>query len=239
MEPGSLREKGQAAMKRGNVEEAIALYRRTLVADPQDACTHLSLSAALLEKGDARAACPHLAYYVRTYPDRLPIRIHYAELLFRLHKPRDAKAEFEHVIADAQNEDMPPSNYLIQCHTRLMEIAEADGDEYGEHLHRGIGVFYLACARASLPDEQGKLSVEGLLCQAAGELSLAKLERPHEARPCWYLYEVWTRLDQRTPALKNLRVANSAAPFCALTSAELRGLHVASVNLANPADARR
>jgi tetratricopeptide (TPR) repeat protein len=225
-------------MKRGDVDQAIAIYEQTLAADPQDACTHLSLAAALLERGDARAACPHLAVYVRTYPDRLPIRIHYAELLLRLHRPKEAKAEFEHIVADAQNEETPSANYLIQCHTRLMEIAEAQGDEYGEHLHRGIGVYYLACERMVLPDVQGKLSAEGLLCQAAGELALARLERPDEARPCWYLYEVWTHLDQRNPALKNLREATAAAPFCMLTPAEQRGLHLAGLKLANQADAR-
>jgi len=237
-EPRPVREKGQAALKRGNVDEAIAIYKQTLAADPQDACTHLSLAAALLEKGDARAACPHLAVYVRTYPDRLPIRIHYAELLYRLHRPKEAKKEFEHVVADAQNEETPVVNQLIQCHTRLMEIAEAEGDDYGEHLHRGIGVYYLACERAALSDVQGKLSAEGLLCQAAGELAQARLERPDEARPCWYLYEVWTRLDQQYPALRNLRIAAAAAPFCKLTPAEHRGLYMASLKLTGETDAR-
>jgi hypothetical protein len=225
-----LRQKGQAALKQGDVDQAIDVYQHALASDPSDACTHLSLAAALLEKGDARAACPHLAYYVRTYPDRLPIRIHYAELLYRLHGPKEAKREFENLVADAQNEETPIENYLIQCHTRLMEIAEAEGDDYGEHLHRGIGVYYLACERASLPDLQGKLSAEGLLCQAAGELALARLEKPAEARPCWYLYQIWTRLDQGAPARKSLHMAAAAAPFCTLTPAEQRGLHLAGLS---------
>jgi hypothetical protein len=167
------------------------------------------------------------------------MRIHYAELLYRLHRPKEAKREFEHVIVDAQDEEMPVHNYLIQCHTRLMEIAEAEGDDYGEHLHRGIGVYYLACERVELPDLQGKLSAEGLFCQAAGELALARLDRSEEARPCWYLHEVWTRLNQSGPAVKNLRTALAAAPFCSLTPAERRDLHLAGLKLVGESDARR
>jgi hypothetical protein len=120
-----------------------------------------------------------------------------------------------------------------------MEIAEAEGDDYSEHLHRGIGVYYLACERVVLPDLQGKLSAEGLLCQAAGELALARLEKPEEARPCLYLYEIWTRLDQRTPAQRNLHSALATAPFSKLTAAEQRGLHLAGLKLVGETDARR
>jgi hypothetical protein len=120
-----------------------------------------------------------------------------------------------------------------------MEIAEAEGDDYGEHLHRGIGVFFLACERVVLPDLQGKLSAEGLFCQAAGELALARLDRPEEARPCWYLHEVWTRLNQSGPAIKNLRTAMAAAPFCSLTPVERRDLHLAGLKLVSEPDARR
>jgi hypothetical protein len=197
------------------------------------------LAAALLEKGDEKAACPHLAAYVRADPDNLPIRIRYAELLHHLHRSAEATAEFEYVVAEAQDEETPPPDMLLQCHTRLMEIAEAAGDDYGEHLHRGIGVYYLARECAALPSPHQKLNSESLLCQAAGELALAHLERPNEAQPCWYLYVVWTRLDQRRPALRNLCAANVAAPFSSLTSAEQRGLHLASLKLTGERGLRR
>jgi hypothetical protein len=156
-----------------------------------------------------------------------------------LHRSAEATAEFEYVVAEAQDEESPPHEMLLQCHTRLMEIAEAAGDDYGEHLHRGIGVYYLARECIALPHPHQQLSSESLLCQAAGELALAHLERPDEARPSWYLYVVWTRLDQRRPALHNLRVANAAAPFSSLTPAEQRGLHLASLKLTAERGLRR
>jgi hypothetical protein len=113
-----------------------------------------------------------------------------------------------------------------------MEIAEAEGDEYAEHLHRGIGLYLLARERAELPEieDEGEMSEEGLLCKAAGELTMARMARRDEARPCWYLYEVWSRLDQRQPALRHLRLADAAAPFSYLTPAERRELEVACLS---------
>ena len=64
------------------------------------------------------------------------------------------------------------------------------------------------------------MSAESLLCKAAGELILARRERPDEARPCWYLFEVWSQLAQRQPAARWLRAAEDAAPFSYLTPAE-------------------
>src|SRR5262249_56555631 len=101
-------------------------------------------------------------------------------------------------------------------------------DSYGEHLHRGIGLYYLAVQRAALPEPGDELPPQALLCKAAGELSLARLERPDEARPLWYLHEIWGRLAQRQPALRALRAAAAAAPFSDLTAAEQRSLQLAS-----------
>ena len=78
-----------------------------------------------------------------------------------------------------------------------------------------------------MPEPEGELPVEGLLCKAAGELTLARLERPDEARPCWYLYEVWSHLAQRQSALRWLREADAAAPFSYLTPNEQRRLSLA------------
>ena len=137
----------------------------------------------------------------------------------------EARAEFEAAVAEAQDE--LPLSHLIHCHSRLTQIAEAEEEKYDEHLNRGIGLYLLARERAALPDPDGELSVEGLLCRAAGELTLARLERPDEARPSWYLYKVWSRLAQRRPALRSLREASDRAPFSYLTPAEQRGLQLA------------
>jgi hypothetical protein len=105
-----------------------------------------------------------------------------------------------------------------------MEIALELEDSYLEHLHRGIGLSLLARQRDQLPDPEGELSTESLLCRSAAELTMAHLDRPEEARPSWYLYEVWLMLDQRQSALHCLKQAADAAPFSDMTSAEKRNL---------------
>jgi tetratricopeptide (TPR) repeat protein len=215
---------GQRAMQEGRTEQAIACYRESLRLDPSLARNHLSLSAAYLGLGQDEQAAPHLARYLAAQPDHLVIRSHYAELLLRLQRAGDARAQFERFIAEVQDHEELARQHLVHCHSRLMEIAEGDEDEYGEHLHRGIGLYLLARQRAELGEVEGGLSAEALLCKAAGELTLARLRRPDEARPWWYLHEVWSQLGQQQPAGRSLRAAAATAPLTYLTPAEQRDL---------------
>jgi tetratricopeptide (TPR) repeat protein len=219
---------GQDAMRRGKPDDAVRFYEQSLAADAGQKRTHLSLAAAYVQRGDEPAAAKHLAEYLAAFPEHHVVRAHFAELLLRLHRVREARAQFERFVADVQDDADLAAKHLIHCHSRLMEIAEDDGDEYAEHLHRGIGLYLLGCERSGLPDpDDGEMSVESVLCKAAGELTMAHLARRDEARPCWYLYAVWSRLGQRQPALRHLREADAAAPFSYLTPAETRDLELA------------
>lgn len=231
-------EQGQEAMRRGQPREAVGFYQRSLALDAGLTRNHLSLAAAYLEQGDQPAACVHLRSYVQTNPHHLAARIHLADLQLRLQRWTDARLEFERCVASAQDRSEPAEGPLLHCHARLMEIAEEAEDGYNEHLHRGIGLCLLACQRAALPDPDGELSTESLLCKAAGELTLAQNDRPEEARPNWYLYRVWDMLDQRQTALRCLRAAADAAPFSRLTAAEKRLVHVQSQCLAQAPQAK-
>ena len=131
------------------------------------------------------------------------------------------------ILADAQERDNLAEEHLIHCHTCLVELYEAAGDEYHEHLNRGLGLYQLACERATLPNPNGNCSVESLLMRSAGELLAARQRRHDEARACWYLSQIWSRLGQRQPATRWLRAAWAAAPFSELTPAETRRLHLA------------
>jgi tetratricopeptide (TPR) repeat protein len=220
--------RGQEAMRQGRPDEASKYYEQSLAADEGQKRTHLSLAAAYVERGDAAGAEAHLAQYLAAFPEHHVVRAHHAELLLRLHRAQEAREQFERFVAAAQDDPALAAKHLVHCHSRLMEIAEAEGDEYAEHLNRGIGLYLLACERAGLPDpEDGELSVESVLCKAAGELTMARVARRDEARPCWYLYEVWSRLGQRQPALRHLREADATAPFSYLTPAEQRDLELA------------
>src|SRR5690349_20441638 len=69
---------GQAAMKQGRPVEAIGCYEQSLAADAARVQNHLSLAAALLEKGDEAGACDHLRQYVAACPDDWKARGYHA-----------------------------------------------------------------------------------------------------------------------------------------------------------------
>ena len=213
-------ETGQAAMRQGRTDEAIACYEQSLAANPQFKRSHLSLAAACLQKNNPDSACAHLARYVDANPDQPLVRARYAELLLRLGRLSEARTQFEELVCDSQEHPGAAGADPVHSHSRLMRIAEESRDAYDEHLHRGIGLFLLARKGGTLPEPEQNVSAESLLFKSAAELTLAQFERPDEARPCWYLYQVWSRLGQRQPALCRLRQADAAAPFTSLTPAE-------------------
>ncbi|HJZ92710.1 MAG TPA: hypothetical protein VKE40_17675 [Gemmataceae bacterium] len=184
----------------------------------------LSLAADCLGRGDEAAAADHLASHVAKYPDQVLFRTQLADLLLRLDRLPEARRHFEAAVAQSQEGPPAARKRLVHCHTRLMEIARAREDDYAEHLHRGIGLYLVGAQLAA--DEPGE--AERLLCKATGELKEARARRPDDARTAWYLYRVWTELDQPKPAAKALRQAAAAAPFADLTPAEARGLAVAT-----------
>ncbi len=220
-------QKGQQALLEGQTEQAIASFRLSLAQDPELVRNYLSLAAAYLALGQDELAAEQLERYLRTQPDHCVVRGQYAELLLRLDRTEAARAQFERFDADLQDHDALARQHLVHCHSRLLDIAQAEEDEYAMHLHRGIGLYWLARRRGELSDADAEPSSEGLLCQAASELTLARRRRPDEARPCWYLHEVWACLGQDQPARRWLRAAESAAPFSYLTPAEHRSLYLA------------
>jgi tetratricopeptide (TPR) repeat protein len=222
----ALWQEGQKAMGEGRTDDAIDRYQRSVRLDPGLTRNYLSLAAAFLARGEDERAAPYLERYVADQPDHLVARAHYAELLLRLKRPAAARAQFERFIADAQDDEVLARQHLVHCHSRLMEIAEGEEDDYGEHLHRGIGLYLLACQSEAL-EAEGGLSVEGTLFKAIAELTLARLGRPEAARPCWYLYAAWSRLAQHQPAARWLRTAEAAATLSDLTPSEKRQLRLA------------
>lgn len=219
---------GQLAMQRDRFDEAIARFRQCLQLDPRQTECQLSLAAAYLAVGQDRQAVPHLAAYLEARPGHCQVRLPLVEVLLRLDEVDAAQAQLERFVADIQDQPALAGEHLIASHTRLMELAERQGDEYGERLNRGIGLYLLAVKRRELGGDQARRMAEELLCKAAAELTLARLIRPGEARPCWYLHEVWARLGQRQPAVKWLRMAEHGADFSDLTPTEQRQLHLAA-----------
>jgi tetratricopeptide (TPR) repeat protein len=226
-------EAGQTAMRLGQTDQAIAFYQMSLQSDAGLVRSHLSLAAAFLEKGNAEMACAHLGKYLAANPKHLAVRQHYAELLWKHRRYREAFRQYEQFAADLQEDAGRSPGPLVHCHSRLMQIAEALRDEYAEHLHRGIGLYWLAQDPSA--EAAAEAGPEGLLCKAACELTLAHGRDPGEARPSWYLYRVWHRLGQRQPAARSLRAAQEAAPFSFLTPGEQGELELARRRMEMPA----
>jgi tetratricopeptide (TPR) repeat protein len=221
-------QRGQVAMDRDRLEEAVGHFQLSLRLDPAFVPARLSLAAAHMALGQDKEALPHLAAYLKARPEHVLIRPHYADLLTRLGLTAEASRQLECFVADVQPVPRLAESHLIGSHTKLMELARGRRDEYNEHLHRGIGLYLLAGKRAELGDEKSLRVAEELLCKAAAELTLARLAAPARVRPCWYLHRVWARLAQRQPALRWLRAAEDGGPLSDLTPAETRDLELAA-----------
>lgn len=202
-----------------------------LAANSDCSPSHLTLAASRLEKGDEAGACAHLALYLASHPEHTVVRVHFAELLLRQEHVDAAREQYERFEAESQEHPGISLTQRIRCESRLANMAEAREDDYQEHLHRGIGLYLLALDRAGQPDDARELMVEGLLFKAATELTRARALHPEEARPHWYLHEIWSRLGQRQAALRRLRAAETAADFTFLTPTEHRNLLLARQRL--------
>jgi Flp pilus assembly protein TadD len=195
----------------------VASLARAVMAD--DTPNDLTLAAACLERGEETAAVAYLTRHVTAHPDQPVVRATLADLLWRRDQWADAQAHYERFICDAQLAALDPAQQ-VQAYTRLMAVAQRDGDTYAEHLHRGIGLYLIA--------RQTAADAEALLCKAARELGLAQRERPQESRPHWYLHLVWSRLGQSLPARRSLHQAADLADDSDLTPAEHRDLVLAT-----------
>jgi hypothetical protein len=200
----------------------LAVGSLTAIVTADEPPNDLTLAAACLERGEETAAVAYLTRYVTAHPDQAIVRAALADLLWRRDQWADAQAHYERFITDAQLGPLDPARQ-VQAHTRLMAVAQRNGDAYAEHLHRGIGLYLIARQTAEDAAES-----EALLCKAAGELALAQQARPQEARPYWYAYLVWSRLGQSLPAGRSLRQAAHRADDADLTPAERRDLVLAT-----------
>jgi Tfp pilus assembly protein PilF len=197
-----------------------------LTAPAGQADFHLGRAIVLLDQGDDQAAAEHLEQYVALRPDNLHVRVQLAEILFRQRKLEDARQHFELYVAQAQDSGESAFRPLVHCYSRLVEIAEQQGEDFEEHLNRGIGLYLLACRRARESELACEYSSEALLYRAAAELQAARDAQPDQARVHLYLYHVWQRLGQRSASLRSLSAADHLGLVSRLTPQERRLLQI-------------
>ena len=179
----------------------------------------LGRAADCLGRGDEVGAVPHLREYVAANPDAGLTRAHLAELLAKHGDAAGARIEFERVLLEAPTTG-PIARHRAHCHTRLMALAEAAGDDFGEHLHRGIGLMLLVekwDADSATADE---VVAEQTCAKAIRALLVARADHPTDARVNLYLATAYERLGQPGAAAMALTLARAGLPDSRLTAAE-------------------
>jgi tetratricopeptide (TPR) repeat protein len=189
--------------------------------------SHLRLASECLGNGDQEQACKHLARYVSLHPDQRTGRLFYSEVLLKLNRIDDARRQYEQTAALLLDEPELDCQALSHVHRQLMHIAEDRDDLRTAHVHRGIGLYWLAQERSRLEDPDGDFSVEGIVCRAVAELSRARSMDPHDARTHWYLHCCWQMLGQTPQAKARLLDAERCMHFSPLSAPEQRSLVLA------------
>ncbi len=192
-----------------------------------DAADGLDRAADCIEKGDPAGAIAHLQRHLRQFPEQIMIRAYLAELLLKADRLAEAQDQYERFLAEAHAAEGPARKQVVHGHTRLMEIAQKRDDDYHERLHRGIGMVLLVRQLDEAGESDEPAFRERMLCKAATELGKASRLCPDEARPHWYLVEVWTKLAQPRPAEQALKQARSRAELMPLPRSEQRSLMLA------------
>lgn len=241
----ALWQEGQEAMKKGDVPKALSCYQESQRLDPRLARVELSLAAAHLQAENQPRAAEHLRRYLDLEPGHWQIRQQLADLLSRLGHRALARRELELMLtsaraatsSDPKNPTDPEAiNHLVHGHGRLMELAEEEGNLPQYHLHRGLGLFFLAksipdAASTQAPAKSAEIGAlpdrQDLLLKSVRELLEAQRLSPSDTRSAWYLSKAWRELGQSNQADHWMQKVGMAHVPGELTPQEERELAVA------------
>ena len=209
-------QEGQEAMKRGEIPTALRLYQESQLMAPDLPRVQLSLAAAYLQADNQPKACEHLRRYLELEPGHWQVRQQLADLLSRLGHRALAKHELERMVHGAHSalalEHSPPEEsealrLLVHGHGRLMELAEEESHPGNYHLHRGIGLYYLAQSlpqanriqpvSSQPPEANGEIpDRREIFLKAVQELTESEKVAPGNSKSAWYLSRAWKELGQ-------------------------------------------
>ena len=191
--------------------------------NPPAEADDFDLATSASAKGDSTGTARHLRSYLAKNPDHFVMRAMLADVLVRLGRPGEAKAEYERVVADVQDGPASAKRELLRYHTTLMELAADAGDAYGEHFHRGAGLYRLAEQLTASDADAGDIEIA--LCKAAKEFRRAgefARTRPGRTGTCTSSGRSWTNRNRPT----RLSEARAKAKLTELTPAEFREMSI-------------
>jgi hypothetical protein len=187
----------------------------------------LTLAMDCLNRGQEEKACEHLRHYVAAHPDRKQARAFYAEVLVKLDRLQEARLQFEEIIAASMQGAAPDLLHLVHSHGRIVELSERNECGFDAHLHRGLGLYWLARQRKEIGEPDLELPHEVILVKSATELQNAFVHNPFDARVSVYLHSIWKQLGQGALAVSWLYRAREATLFSPLHSTEQHQLEIA------------
>jgi thioredoxin-like negative regulator of GroEL len=172
-------------------------------------------------------ACALLADFVGKYPDRCEAHLVYGSLLLQTKQIEAARGEFEEFLKRCKDTRPERIRMLIQAHEGLADIAKGSSDVYGEHLHRGIGLYLMTLNHNGYKVGETVFPNARLLDEALKALNKAHEMRPDEARPCWYIHRVYLAMNQMEQAEEFLKLTDQRAANTRLTPLERHALDLA------------
>jgi len=150
---GSSLQKGLAAHRAGQPEEAIPALERALAADSSQARAYAVLASALLQTGQPDRAERIAEAGVSRFPDRLSLRLARAEALMKQERWSEALDAYQ---ALEQKHDattpLPPDVTIDRVRTRIGQLHRLVGQTHVEADRLDPALRHFKAARSLLPD---------------------------------------------------------------------------------------
>ncbi|MEQ1864237.1 MAG: sulfotransferase [Micropepsaceae bacterium] len=162
-------DQGNAARRAGQLDEALAAYRRALAIASEDAEANSLFGLALLHQGKPDEAEPHLIKAVKINPEHIGFRLNLAELFERLGLFEKAIAEMERVVAGAP-EFARGWERLANCCIQGQRISDAF-EHYGRAAAHDPNNHWLALKWGRAALSIGRLSDARKILDRAARLS--------------------------------------------------------------------
>jgi Tfp pilus assembly protein PilF len=185
---------------------AIPRQASTLTTSEAEKVDTIALIAESLDKGDTDSAIKHLEFHVSENPDQPFMRAMLCEQLFKMGRYAESRDEYLRTLESYDTEFETRRDEIIQCHTKLVVIAQMLDDELLEKRHRSIGLILVA------EHQSHQQLTEQTLSQAVSQLRDVCENDRLDAEAHFYLGQALAKLGQHSAARSVFKAVKSTAP---------------------------